>query len=244
MLNQITIPTGYGPVNTSDTPDTQQSIAAARQDSTNAIIKLVDFAVGRLARRYGLQEADIQDLRQAGYIAGLSAYTRYKPSSGALSTWILRRVNGELIDQLKGLRNGGLTGHGSHEALISPSDTAYGLDDAEVSDVPGTAAPDVVSLLDSIPDERSISPELGASMGEILGLAQDKLNPTDYAILLAYHGVGQKPKTIRELASTYGISATRIHYRLTRAHECLGRLAMGNTDSIAGRPEQSTDSGG
>lgn len=241
MLNQNTIPTGVGPVNLSDNTDVIDPPAGAAQQGPEAIIKLVDFAVGRMARRYGLQEADIQDLRQDGYIAGLRAYTRYKPSSGALSTWILRRVNGELIDQLKGLRNGGLTGHGSKDLI--GIDSAVSTDDGEASDIPGTAAPDVVSLLDSIPDERSISPELGASMGEILGLAQDQLNPTDYAILLAYHGVGQTPQTIRQLATAYGISATRIHYRLTRAHECLGRLALGNTINTA-KTEQSTDFGG
>lgn len=237
MLNE-TVPQEYAPVqaNSMQIPPAKHAMP---QHTTESVMRLVDYAVGRLSRRYRLQEADIQDLRQDGYIAGLDAFSRFKAGSGAFSSWILRRVHGELSDRLKRLRSGGLTGRGSGDFI--GIDHAASLEDGEANDMPGGTGPDVISLLDTIPDERSISPEQGAAMSEMLMLAHEKLSAQDYAILLAYHGVGRPPQTIRQLAATFGMSSTRVHFRLTRAHECLGRIAMGDDIPTA---EQNVKSAG
>lgn len=74
------------------------------------IIAIVNYAIGKVRKHWNITEIELQDLQQDGYLAAIQADRSYDPRRAAWSTWVLRRVNGQLRTSIARLRNLGIAG--------------------------------------------------------------------------------------------------------------------------------------
>src|SRR5581483_1672986 len=79
-------------------------------DTSAELPRLVAQALSRHCRRYRCSPDDRADLAQDAYVAALTAHSSYDPAAAAShSTWVLRRVQGQLVDSTRKLRSRGMT---------------------------------------------------------------------------------------------------------------------------------------
>lgn len=190
----------------------------------NELRRLVDFAVRKYDRKVGLSLSEIADLKQDGYLAACNASKTHDPAKGALTTWILTRVNGEIRTRLKHLRSSGITGGLVLERLSL--EQSAGLDDGEQPDEPGATGPEQLGLADITEDPTQDASERQSA----LKAANDVLacvDSADAALLSAYYGLYAAPMSLQALGQNLGISAKsvlmRLRRALARALDCLTR---------------------
>lgn len=183
--------------------------------------RLVNGAIRRHCQRYNCSPSEREDLAQDGMIAALAASCSYDPSQAAsYSTWITRRVQGQLIDSTRKLRSHGIT---NLPAKLTSAPI--------VSHVPnGNNGPE--ALLDSADCEDCLSPkpEDVADLERGLQLLDSCLPPGDIELIRLRYGFdGEVPLTEPELAARYDCSQQAINQRLSRvlrrARGCLSQTS-------------------
>lgn len=136
------------------------------------IIAIVNYAIGKMRKPWNINESELTDLQQDGYIAAIRADSSYDPRRAAWSTWVLKRVNGQLRTSIERLRNFGITGTNSGHtkpllniAIATPQerdrddeDIDSSVDELMSTEPPTDEAADVSSMVTTLlgcVDERS-----------------------------------------------------------------------------------------
>lgn len=217
------------------TSRSSQILPAAERERWQELRRIVDYAVRRYTKRAFISPSEAEDMRQDGYIAACKAVQSFDPTKGKLSTWVMKRVNGELIDSLAKLRSSGITGADKPERISF--DAALGTDDGEESDIPGASAPESLALADILLDPSQDS----ASSGTSYKTANDVLecmDSTDRTLIREYYGLDGTPHTYEQLGAQYGLAPKSVRYRLLRALErsrgCLKALAARRITAAVG----------
>jgi RNA polymerase sigma factor (sigma-70 family) len=180
------------------------------------IIAIVNYAIGKLRRSWNITDLERDDLQQDGYIAAIAANKTYDPRLSAWSTWILKRVNGQLKTSLARLRSCGITGSRLRTLQmneirqpridsISSSYMTWDRDDEE-SDHEFEIA-DESQVTDEAADTTSIMEALGNCVSE-----------RSRQVLTLYYGLDGSPSlTTVQLAERLGFSKKHAFALLQRA---------------------------
>lgn len=191
-----------------------------RAHNVSDITRIVNYAVGRMYRYWGLSEAEVDDLRQEGYIAAIEADKTYDPRRAAWSTWILRRVQGQLKTSIGRLRNCGMTGN--TPAVVYTAE----LDEPEASvDIPGIwdndepLAPEQLTFTGQAPDDAA---DIDSTMEALAGCLSERSRQ----VLTRYYGLdGARTGSVADLGHSLGFSKkhafTLLQRGLEEARMCL-----------------------
>lgn len=206
-------------LNTTDSAITADSCNHyASGKSVSDIMGLVKYAVGKIVRQWSLTAEEIEDLRQDGFIAALDADRTYDPRLAAWSTWVMRRVIGQLKTSIRRLRGSGLTGVDPTKPpypLISDSSvTEFNSDDEEKE-------PDLQA------ESLGVSVEDAAEITGMMQTLQGCLDEQTRTILSLYYGLdGERTLTVSQLAEELGFSRKHTFTLLQKAQNsaryCLG----------------------
>ena len=168
--------------------------------------RIVHMALSRHCRRHRCSPEDRADLSQDAYIAAYGAHSTYDPAAGAShSTWVTRRVQGQLLDSARKMRSRGMT-HLSpdmhHVApTAEPAQSAGSEPYAEVAD-------------DTLPDQDALAraDEVAAAIRHL----KQRLKPEQFNLLAMHYGLDGEAMSLREIAPKLGIAHQAVHQRLER----------------------------
>jgi len=172
--------------------------------------RLAQFSVGKLRARFKLSPEEVEDLTSEGTIAAVSALKSWKPDKGTKSTWLLRRVNGEIIDQIKKLRYAGLTGELKGVSVFSASGLTADDDESETGNTGESLNFEV--LLGTTEDFESDQQALS------IALAVEQLPTADRRLIEEYYGLSGigGTKSLRAIGASLGISGEAVRLRINR----------------------------
>lgn len=198
-------------------PDSVESAPTGTMQQACLVTPIVEKIASTFQRKYDLCEAEKLDLLQEGIIAGLAALSTYDQNVSKLSTWISIRAKGEMLDALRKLRTGGITGAGVIE-----------LADGEISSLEGVnfdpedEESDTDLFLGSVATEHpSDDPVLGAEIAEMLEFLAE-LPAEDQLVITMKCGLGGgKVYTLREIADALHMSEVAVFKRYAKALQVL-----------------------
>lgn len=184
------------------------------------IITIVNYAVGKMRRHWNISNSEADDLRQDGYLAAIRADKTYDPSKAAWSTWVLKRVNGELKDSIARLRNLGITSSNTYHVkqlldVTNPMDRDG--DDEELDN----SIEELVAA-DTATDEAADTSSMMTTLSRCV-------SPKSKHILSLYYGLedGSRSLSATQLADRLGYSRKHAFSLLQQAQQearsCLGR---------------------
>ncbi len=209
----------------------------AKSLQPEAILTLVNSILSTLSRRYSLQYADQEDLRQAGTIAALQIYEGYDPDEGTIEAFLAPRIRFAMLDEMDTLHAGGITGDYSGDrptSLETRQPDWFQANSASLDD--GSSTPSEPTLRESLEDTGS--PDLDREkLADDVVAALSSLPYRSSSILVRYYGLrGVTPHTMRELAGKYRVGVAEIHRRIDRALKELKDIVESTTSSyIAGQ---------
>lgn len=174
--------------------------------------RLAQFAVTKLRAKLHLSPEEVEDLASEGTIAAVGALRTWQPEKGKKSTWLLRRVNGEILDTLKKLRYAGLTG--VLKEGVSVVTASFLASDDEDSEEGATSAPALEweTVLGTTEDFDSNAEALA------IAIAVEQLPKGDRELIEGYYGlsgIGQT-RSLRQLGREYGLSGEGVRLRINR----------------------------
>jgi RNA polymerase sigma factor (sigma-70 family) len=172
--------------------------------------RLAQFSVSKLRARFKLSSEEVEDLTSEGTIAAVSALKSWKPDKGTKSTWLLRRVNGEIIDQIKKLRYAGLTGELKGVSVFSASGLTAQDDENENGNTGESL--NFETLLGSNDDFETNQQALS------IALAVEQLSTADRRLIEEYYGLSGigATKSLRAIGASMGISGEAVRLRINR----------------------------
>lgn len=188
------------------TVDTAYTRHAPKLDYAAELPRLIASAIRRHCRRYRCLPDDRADLAQDAYIAACAANSSYDPAAGAShSTWITRRVQGQLLDSTRKMRSRGMTHLPLDSHFVAPIvDVAPDEDGSPAWEVADDGA----------------GPEELLAIAEVrgqIGLLRKSMAPSEFALLALHYGLdGNERHSLRELAEQNGIAHQAVHQRLER----------------------------
>jgi RNA polymerase sigma factor (sigma-70 family) len=167
-----------------------------------------------------LAKSEAEDLLQDGYVAAIGADKSYNPSKAAWSTWVLKRVNGQLRTSIERLRSFGIVGTNTEYPKRLLDVTVPSFDrDSEDEEVDGSVE-DIMSTELATDDAADIS----SNVTTLLGCIGERSK----TILCLYYGLsGESPSlSTTQLAEKLGYSRKHAFELLQRAQQearaCLG----------------------
>lgn len=191
--------------------------------TVNDVIAIVNYAIGKMRRGWNLTETEVEDLQQDGYMAAIRANQSYDPRRAAWSTWIMKRVNGQLRTSIERLRNLGISGaSGAAKAQIQDTQAPQELDRDDED--PGADSPDELIASDTATDE---SADTSSQIDTLLGCIGERSR----RVLCLYYGLdGSSPSlSTMQLAERLGFSKKHAFSLLQKAQQearaCLGKAA-------------------
>jgi RNA polymerase sigma factor (sigma-70 family) len=167
--------------------------------------KLVAATARFMQKRYDLSDADREDLEQEGTIAALGAIPHYQPDRGAFVTWIGAKTRGRMIDALRKLKSGGVTG-GLVVEMVDPEQLKDYSDSEDMED------PDV-----GLSQDETLAGDSDTEQSVIISQIMDKVSELPFSereLLRLRYGIDRPPHTIGRLATIYGVSGPAILKRL------------------------------
>jgi len=208
-------------------------------------LPLVPFVAKGLRRSGYLTPGmrDEEDMLQEGSIAIGEALKRWDPAQGRMSTFLVPRIRGALLDWTSEAHKGGIAS--KHTACtVVDLEEAAGSEDFEHQDQPGLHAQAAgFSRLDLLAyegvyggqgelDEASANPNARAS--ELAAIVDD-LNrllcklPADVAGMIRQHyGIGVPERTVDQIADSTGLSRRTVYRRIkdgvAQMHEMWGHF--------------------
>lgn len=193
------------------------------------IDRLVISKAAWLTKRYGLQSADQQDIRQEGWIAALRALPRYNREMGSLATYLTPRILFHMLNSILRAQTRGLTGTaGGPEALedVESVGSFEPVDDSE--DAGADIALSPVSLADLLADPGQEDALL--AVADATG-ALARLGTRERNLLILYFGLaGEAPMTLKDLARRNRQPIGVIYRRIQRGLDMLkDDLEQGDT---------------
>ncbi len=172
-------------------------------NSIPIIDRVVDHYVSAWGRIRGLQPADLEDLRQEGYLAVIEALATWDKCKGALSTYLSPHVHGAMSLWLSREGKHGMTGLAHIPEFIE-------------------LEPDTDELEGLAED----TPENGLLSDQILSVVDD-LPALQRALLSEYYGLwDRKPLTLRELAAKRRVSLAVMRTRVDNALRMANKLLL------------------
>lgn len=172
--------------------------------------RLAQFSVSKLRARFKLTPEEVDDLSSEGTVAAIAALRSWKPEKGAKSTWLLRRVNGEIIDQIKKLRYAGLTGELKGVSIFSASGLMAEEDENETGNTGDSL--NWEELLGSTEDYESNEKALS------IAVAVEQLPTADRRLIEEYYGLSGigGTKSLRAIGASLGVSGEAVRLRINR----------------------------
>lgn len=172
--------------------------------------RLAQFSVSKLRARFKLTPEEVEDLSSEGTMAAIAALRSWKSDKGAKSTWLLRRVNGEIIDQIKKLRYAGLTGELKGVSIFSASGLMAEEDENETGNTGESL--NWEELLGSTEDYESNEKALSIAM------AVEQLPTADRRLIEEYYGLSGigGTKSLRAIGAALGVSGEAVRLRINR----------------------------
>jgi RNA polymerase sigma factor (sigma-70 family) len=184
------------------------------------IIAIVNYALGKMRKPWNISESEAEDLLQDGYLAAIGADKSYNPRKAAWSTWVLKRVNGQLRTSIERLRSFGIVGTNTDypKRLLDVTVPAYDRDseDEEVQ----SSVDDVMSTELATDDAADIS----SNVATLLSCVSERSKN----ILSLYYGLDDESPSLSttQLAKQLGYSRKHAFELLQRAQQearsCLG----------------------
>lgn len=174
--------------------------------------RLSQFAVSKLRAKFHIRTEDAEDLVQEGTIAAIGALKTWDSAKGKKSTWLLRRVNGEILDGLKKLTYAGLTGEiKTPITIVAATDGAIEEEDSE-NGFSGAPAVPWEAILGTTEDQDSNAEALA------IALAVERLPKADRHLIESYYGVSGigATKSLRQLGREYSLSGEAVRLRINR----------------------------
>jgi len=184
------------------------------------ITRIASYAVACTGARWKLTPTEAQDLRQEAVIAALAASNSYDPTRKVpWEAWIMLRLRGQLIDSLRKLRNGGITGEG---------DAYIGALDGVILPYSHERTPDDEEAPEIEQECQRPQPDEAAAHAEALERLEQGLGFHDRRILTLYYGLGgSQSHTVSELAHVLGYSRKHTFNLLQRAQRRARAIAEG-----------------
>lgn len=194
--------------------------ATPNKQETSLITRVVGKLGAYFQKLYDLSDEDTSDLVQEGTVAALQAFRSYEPTTSRLSTWIHIRARGEMLDALRKLRNGGITGEGNPEFANSEN---MSIETVNFDPEDETPEPDVTLGLPT--EHPTDDPVLSAEVLQMLAYVS-RLPASRADLVLRRYGIGEyHTHTLEELSALYEISVPAVNKRLALCLDLL-RLKM------------------
>lgn len=192
--------------------------STSKSETLRQAERLVNSKAAWLGRRYNLQPADLDDVRQTGLLAALEHISAWDQNVG-LATYLSPYVTYAMLDYCEALSSGGMTGRGSGDARLLPLDTPVGVEQP-INDLD---EPEDI-LLEEILADDSAMPDRILMAGKLHN-ALDKLPVRLRNLLSLYYGLtGERSMTLRQIAARNRVSMSRIYRQLTEAEQVLKAL--------------------
>jgi RNA polymerase sigma factor (sigma-70 family) len=187
------------------------------QATLDSIQKLVDSKVSWIGRRYSLQYADQEDIRQEGMLVALESLKHHKARQGSLSTFLTPRITFAMLSHMFSNMEHGLTGgHTGGFEMLDISEVLKEDDDG-------------ADRLRMGHDEEALTFDEESLESDDLRSALSKLPTVQSNLLSKYFGlVGERPMTMRQLAHRGKVSDATIFRRLSDALKALKSLLDSN----------------
>ncbi len=196
------------------------------QRTVTDIGKLVNFAIGKVSKKWGLTPDEVEDMSQDAWVAALTADRTYKPDKGKWSTWLLRRIQGQLIDSIARLRNAGVAVAHDTREVVYTDDIATKEEPTEAEFVWDEGSDDHMND----EDQQQISPERSLDELVDISIALERLEQClperSLKILRRYYGLDGDPTgTISDLSRWLGLGTRHtfnlLQTALSEARYCL-----------------------
>lgn len=176
--------------------------------------RLAQYSVSKLRARFRLTTEEVEDLVSEGVIAAIAALRTWIPDKGSKSTWLLRRVNGEIMDQVKRLRYAGLTGDLKGVCIVNAS----GLMSEDSTDddndyQSGNPLVSWESILGTTEDTLDSNQEALA-----IAIAVERLPTEDRRLIEEFYGLSgvTATKSLKALGAARGVSWQAVQQRINR----------------------------
>jgi RNA polymerase sigma factor (sigma-70 family) len=185
-------------------------------------LRLVLYVAKSLAGK-GIPFTD--DLLQEGNMAAGLGLDTWDPELGALSTWIVPKVRGAMMDYSMKDRMRGTGGKDGPTPIMSSLDASAGvIDDYAASDLPGEAEQDSATRHDSTELPAYESPETATYRAQVRQYV-DRLpvGRVRGAVQLYFGLDGQGEFSAGEIATLYGISRSHVHRLITAGLDLIRR---------------------
>lgn len=182
---------------------------------------IVARVVRHHCHRFRCTPSERDDLTQDGYLAASAAASTYDASKGAsYSTWIIRRVQGQLLDSTRKLRSHGFThvppGLRVHCTSLTGFPASQESDDETIDSF-------------EVADCLTPSPDVTAEYQQAITILNLSLSADDLRLLSQYFGFDGQAQSLRQIAAAVGVSHVEIHRRLERTLRLArGLLERGN----------------
>ncbi len=189
------------------------------------------FAIG-LCKERDYPREDWNDCLQEGKLAALEALPRWRPASGALTTFLYRRVRGAILNHRAKHANGGMGSKHVSVHLVSLQDQVPGAEDFDgdpltYEDITAYVDPpagygDPLDELIQAEETASLQPE------DDVATLLARLTPAERKLLTREYGLGGfKSPTQQAMADEAGISQPALRTRITRALRKAKKLSEG-----------------
>lgn len=173
-------------------------------DTLDTIRRLVDAKVSWLGRKYSLQYADQEDIRQEGMLTALESLRDYKARKSTLATFLTPRITFAMLDRMFDTMGHGLTG--GHE----------GVDIIDITEILGEDDDGADGLRDSPEaDALTVAEEADNTLDIAAALAQLPLRERNLMELYFGIGLNGKPMTLSALARRNRCSLASVFRRVS-----------------------------
>jgi RNA polymerase sigma factor (sigma-70 family) len=228
--------------------DSEQGLrtrALARAELWEDATRLVLAVEGRIRKRYGHEDADM-DMIQEGNLAAGKAVDSWNPDKGAFSTWIVSNVRGAMLDYLNESNKGGVGSKSSDAVMMDMEEgVAYAAETTGTTDTPGAKTEgaitrgelltyDGIRIGEDLEGTSAYAPhgfesqETQYETGR-LEAALTHLPDRDAYILSAYYGIGLPQLTLQQIADKSGYSVSGIRKRITLSKKKVQELLQHST---------------
>lgn len=209
------------------------------KDIGNDIISLSRYVMAGLHKSGHLKgyDFDDSDLAAVGNLAGVQAFNRWDESKGTLSTWLVPRIRGAILDYVNKEASHGMGGKTANVCVVSfEEDTDSSGNSADF--VQGDGTDDYTSLVDTFTYKDTIfetvpedleEPEVRQNKVDLRKIVISLGNPCS-ALLTRYFGLdGEDPESLAELEIRTGVKLSTNYARLQKCLEIAAKQLTGDT---------------
>lgn len=194
---------------------------------TNDILKLAQYQIAQLHKAGLLNgvDRDDPDVLQEALLAGWKASQTYDAEKGKLSTWLLPRIRGAILDYVKKAANKGM---GGKDAVVRV-DSLDAVSSASGADTVDDSEDDSGEYGLTYEDTGYAVPAFFAEPGAYLDTEQlhralARLGHYERSLLASYYGIGKPQRGLRALARQYRLSTATIARRIRETEETLRQM--------------------